>query len=287
MHIAGHLIYLFAQCLESVGSLFRFSAGLLNGFLPVFLTPARLTQLTQKCYRKTYTEEFSARILTFDEQHLTPWETDILGRYNIRSGRMLVLGAGSGRETIAIARRGLEVIGVESNDMAVRTASSLAKHLGARAHFHHADFLHLPYGPASFDYVLLSSTMYSAIPGMSLRQAWLNNLLRLLLPTSLVILSFETRQAPRSRLGMLRIRLNQILAKLPGANSAYQIGDNCTDGHFLHEFQDEEDIRRELVGTGLVIMELNWPRGFAILTHPLRTPETIAIPARKLVARSQ
>lgn len=287
MHIAGHLIYLFAQCLESVGSLFRLSAGLLNGFLPVFLTPARLTQLTQKCYCKTYTEEFSARIQIFDEQNLAPWETDILDRHNIRSGRMLVLGAGSGRETIAIARRGLEVIGVESNDMAVRAASSLAKRLGVRAHFHQADFLHLPYGPASFDYVLLSSIMYSAIPGMSLRQTWLNNLLRLLLPTSLVILSFETRHAPRSRLGMVRIRLNQILAKLPGANSAYQIGDNCSSEHFLHEFQNEEEIRRELVGTGLVIMELNWPRGFAILTHPLRTPETIAIPARKLVARSQ
>lgn len=285
MQIIGYLIHLLAKCLESVGSLFRFSAGLLNGFLPVLLTPAQLTKLTRSCYRNTYTDEFSSRILAFDEQNLAPSEADILDRYNLRSGRMLVLGSGCGRETIAIARRGIEAVGVESNDIAVRAASRLAKRLGVRAHFQQADFLSPPYLPASFDYVLLSSIMYSAIPGMSLRQAWLRDLFRILTPDGLGILSFESKHAPRSRLGMLRIRLNRMLAKLPGANSAYQTGDNCTDGHFLHEFQDEEEIRRELTNTGLMIRELNWSRGFAVVTRPSTASPAVAGPAHELAAR--
>jgi hypothetical protein len=107
--------------------------------------------------------------------------------------------------------------------------------------------------------------MYSSIPGMALRQAWLRNLQPILRPSGLIMLNFECRHTGRSRLGAVRLRLNHMLAMLPVTNPAYQAGDNCSGGHFLHEFQDEGEIRRELAATGLVLKELDWLNGMAVL----------------------
>ena len=58
---------------------------------------------------------------------------------------MLVLGSGLGRESLAIAQRGVTVVGVDTNDLAVRTAVQFAGTMGARAHFSIASFLELPF----------------------------------------------------------------------------------------------------------------------------------------------
>lgn len=279
MPIIGYLIHALARGLDSIGSAARFLAGLLNGLLPALLSPEQLTTLMRARYRRIYAEDLSAHTSPAEKYDLALWEADLLDRYAIRSGRMLVLGSGYGREAIPIAQRGLAIVGVDSNDAAVRTADRLAKLANARVRFHRADFLHLPYRSASFDYVLLSSIMYSAIPGIPLRQACLRNLARVLTPEGLIILSFESRQSSRSRLGILRDRLYLALARLPGTNAGYQAGDNCQNGHFLHEFQDKDEIRWELLQTGLAIQELNWDRGFAVLTPS----NTAAPPAARSV----
>jgi SAM-dependent methyltransferase len=267
MQIIGYLIHALARGLDSIGSAARFLAGLLNGLLPVLLPPEQLNRLMRMRYQRIYTEDLSEHAPPVEKHALALWEVDLLDRYAVCSGRMLVLGSGYGREAIPIAHRGLTVVGVDSNETAVRTADRLAKHSSARARFHRADFLRLPYRPASFDCVLLSSLMYSAIPGISFRQACLQNLARVLTPGGLIILGFESRQFPRSRLKTLRDRLCLAMARIPGANAGYQAGDNCQNGHFLHEFQDKDEICREFLQTGLTIQELDWDRGFAVLAQ--------------------
>lgn len=267
MQITGYLIHALARGLDSIGSTARFLAGLLNGLLPALLPPEQLTRLMRMRYQMIYTDDLSEHTPPVEKHDLARWEADLLDRYAVRSGRMLVLGSGYGREAIPIAQRGLAVVGVDSNGAAVRTADRLAKHSNARARFHRADFLRLPYRPASFDYVLLSSIMYSAIPSIAFRQACLQSLARILTPGGLIILGFESRQCPRSHLGILRDRLCLALARFPGANAGYQVGDNCQNGHFLHEFQDKDEICREFLQIGLTIQELDWDRGFAVLAQ--------------------
>jgi ubiquinone/menaquinone biosynthesis C-methylase UbiE len=191
----------------------------------------------------------------------------------MKPGLMLIMGCGRGREAIAIARRGISVVGVDSNRAAVQTAQRLAKISGVPARFHLADYLVLPYVSLVFDYAILSATMYSVIPGMAQRQAWLNDLCRVLKPEGLLILSFAEEHwgNQRSRLGRLLVRLTTILARLPGGNHGYQVGDTCGHGHFMHTFQDEEEIRRELDGAGALIRELDWTRGFAVVDFKRRT----------------
>lgn len=263
MYLVGYLVNVIATCLDAAGSFFHFLSSLLTGLLPALLPPTQLNALTRKRYSNTYANTETGFVETIG---LIAWELDLLERHNIYSGCMLVLGAGCGRETIALARRGLTVVGVEANENAIRTASRLATRAGLQSHFHRADFLHLPYKPASFNYLLLSSIMYSAIPGRSLRQAWLRHLLNVLKPEGLAILSYEARHHPRSRLGALRVRIAQILSRLPGANPAYQPGDTYEPWeHFIHAFQDEEEIRAEFIGAGVSIREVDWKRGVAVL----------------------
>ena len=270
MSMVGQCIRLLARSCEFLGSGFYRLAHFFGGFLPVLFSSEQLSSLVRNNYRSVYSNEQAQRQLAEGEQYLylEPWETEVLDRYKVHSGSMLVLGSGWGRESIAIARRGVTVVGVDANEVAMHTVQQVAQKLGVPAHFHQADFLELPYAAASFDYALLSATMYSAIPGQSRRQTFLADLGRLLKPDGLAILSFAPEQRPVSRTKTICTRLNTVLAKLPGTNPAYQPGDDCGGGHFMHTFQDEDEIRQELMGAGVSIRELNWARGYAVVAYP-------------------
>jgi hypothetical protein len=82
-----------------------------------------------------------------------------------------------------------------------------------------------------------------------------------------VILSFLPERPPVSRLRRLSTRLNTALVKLPGTNRAYQPGDDWVGGHFIHWFKDMDEIRKELEGAGVTILELNWEKGMAVVTY--------------------
>ncbi len=62
-----------------------------------------------------------------------------------------------------------------------------------------------------------------------------------------------------------------VLAKLPGADSAYEPGDECPAGHFLRGFQGAAEIRGELVGAGGIARELSSATGFAVVSDPPRS----------------
>src|SRR6266508_3866158 len=98
MSFFGHFIRILARGLEFVGSVFYSLANLLNGLLPVLLSPAQLTGLVRNYYLPRYSDKFVPPVPAFESAYLTPWEAEILDRYKIRSGRMLVLGSGWGRE---------------------------------------------------------------------------------------------------------------------------------------------------------------------------------------------
>ena len=268
MTLIGNLVKLLARSFKVMGDFFDRLSSLLNGLLPVLLSPRQISSLVKDHYQAVYTETRLKTDLDWKEDCcLEPIETEILDRYHVNSGKMLVLGSGWGREAIAIARRGVAVVGMDTNFAAVHTAQELATAAGVSARFHQANLLKLPYARSSFDFVLLSSIMYSAIPSVSQRHAWLADLGRLLKPNGLVILSFLPERPPVSRLRRLSTSLNTALVKLPGTNRAYQPGDDWVGGHFVHWFKDLDEIRKELEGPGLTLLEINWDKGMAVATY--------------------
>ncbi len=266
MPLLGFLIRLAAHTLERTGGLLQRLAQFLNGLLPALLTPDQLVHLTQRHYQRSYSSTVAAPV---DEPHfceLESWEREVADRHFFANGRLLVLGAGLGREAVAMARRGLAVVGIETDTTALAVAARTARNLGHDVWFVQADLRALPFRSASFDSALLASIMYSAIPGKAQRQIWLHELFRILSPTGLAALSFLTEQEPHARMIRLCEALARRLARLPGANPAYQPGDSCPQGHFLHAFQTEQEISRELEEAGVLIRELDWKRGFAVVT---------------------
>ncbi len=268
MLFIGNLILLLARSFKMVSTNFDRLASFLNGLLPVFFTPDQISARVRAHYRPLYAEIARKADLDWKKDCcLEPIETEILDRYHVTSGKMLVLGSGWGREAIAIAHRGVAVVGMDTNFAAVCTAQELAKAAGVSARFHQANLFEIPYACSSFDFALLSSIMYSAIPSVSRRHAWLADLGRLLKPNGLVILSFLSERPPVSRLRRISTRLNTTLVKLPGTNRAYQPGDDWVGGHFIHWFKDADEIRNELDGAGVAILELNWDKGMAVVTY--------------------
>jgi ubiquinone/menaquinone biosynthesis C-methylase UbiE len=266
MSAIGWFIRMLARGLSLLGLTFTGMANLLRELLPALLPFDQLSKGVRGRYDTVYTSQSTFAQDEIEDHALDTWEADVMNRYHINTGRMLAMGTGRGREAIAIARRGITVVGVEINPIAVQEARRFAAASGIPARFHRADFTALPYADASFDFALLATTMYSAIPGTGGRQTWLRNLSRLLKPGGLAIVSFEREFSPPSRARAISRPLNAVLHKLPGANRGYQSGDSYSAEHYMHVFQNKEEIRTELTGAGASIRELNWVRSYAVLT---------------------
>ena len=231
---------------------------LLNNMLPALLPPATLTKLIHTHYNRSYDDTYAHFTSGSQEWLLEQWENEVLARHNIVSGKILVLGTGIGRESIALAKHGLHVIGLDISQSALRMAAQIARTAGVPVTFVQADFLALPTRPSHFDYILMPSVMYSSIPSRSWRQTWLRQLTSLLSPNGLAVLQFLVESDFSTRRKMIREKINQWLTRLPGTNRLYQPGDTCPQGHFLHAFQNEQELRQELTESDVVLRELNW-----------------------------
>ena len=64
---------------------------------------------------------------------LNSWEIEALERHFSGCRNVLVAGAGGGRECVALARRGLEVVGFDCSPELVRSAKALLEELGLGA----------------------------------------------------------------------------------------------------------------------------------------------------------
>ncbi len=260
--------YLLARCCEAAAYGFSRASGLCYGLLPSLLSPDQLSTRVTRAYDPTYARDLQTNPNDIDDGTLDSWELNVLNRYKIDTGRMLVIGAGLGREALAIARRGVTVMGMDINLDAMQIAQRRAGAAGVPAWFQQATLFELPYKPHSFDYAIFASGMYSAIPGKATRQAWLRALRHPLKAHARTFLSFSQEHPPLTVGKTVRFRLNAILKNLPGANQDCQPGDTCLSGHYMHVFQTEDELRAELTEAGAAIHELNWAAGYAVLIFP-------------------
>ncbi len=270
MSIAVRLLILLIQAFDVfsnrvVTGLFR-AQQLLTGILPALVPPAELIRRVQAHYGHTYRDA-----VTFYPDHspiwtLEPWERDVIARHMEQKGTVLVLGTGVGRESIELAGQGYSVVGLDVQFAGLRRAQERARTTGVRIALVQASFLALPTLPGRFDYVWLPSVMYSAIPGRRERQDWLRSLRPHLTVRGRAILSFMIVREPETAIHRFTHRLAHRLMKLPGANTSYQDWDTCAQGHFLHLFATETEIRSELQETDATITTLNWPEGYAVVT---------------------
>lgn len=270
MRIVVRLLIVLIKTFDAVSNriitgLFRVQQ-LLTGLLPALVPPAELINRVQTHYARTYRDASALYPDSSPIWTLEPWERHVIAQYMGRKGTVLVLGTGVGRESIELAREGYTVVGLDIHFEALRRAQERAKTVSCRIALVQGSFLALPTLPDRFDYVWLPSVMYSAIPGRRERQDWLRSLRRHLTRRGQAVLNFMIVREPETALYRLTHKLARRLMQCPGANKSYQDWDTCAQGHFLHLFATESEIRSELEETDASITALNWPEGYAVIT---------------------
>lgn len=256
-------------CAKLVETLMRRLAQLhmlLYGILPAILPPDRLGTLMRRYYDRSY-EHAGTRIpLVAYSWSLEAWEERVLAQHLARPDSILILGAGLGRESLALAQRGYQVLALDFARGGLRIGARRAASLNLPVTFVQADFLIPPVRAASVAYILLSGVMYSGVPGRARRQEWLHSLRQCLMPGGKLVLNFVIAREPDTTLTRMIRRCTGAILSWPETNQTYQDGDTCTNGHFMHVFRDEEELRAEVEESGATLVELNWPDGYAVLS---------------------
>lgn len=149
---------------------------------------------------------------------LQAWERSAVERWFPERGRILVAGAGGGREVYGLTRLGFTAEGFEPNQRLSEHASRWLEREGVAARVHAAGASGVPVAiQGHYDGVLIGWGAYNHITPRARRVEFLAELRGLLKPGSAVILSFHAR--PEEARHFRRVsRLANLVRRLwPGA----------------------------------------------------------------------
>ena len=221
----------------------------LASLLAVIMTPKEILDYTKRAYNKTLFFDYSNA--DYVKRGLFPWEKYVVDKYAVQKGSFLILGAGGGRESIALANLGYKVLGMDSSEDMIRVARENAVKEGISIDFQLGDIMDLSFPGRNFDYCMLSCSMYSIIPTRKMRIEVLSKIGSVLKDNGLVI----THSLFNSRGGKERLnKLRKFIAKIFRGNTDYLPGDQfLPHGHFFHIFYDENEIIKEAEGAGFIV----------------------------------
>ncbi|MBN1527390.1 MAG: class I SAM-dependent methyltransferase [Candidatus Omnitrophica bacterium] len=233
----------FAKCALRISSF-------MGSFLAVLMTPEEIVDYTRKFYGKT--DVFGD--WKFIKRGLMPWEDKVLKDYFISNGSMLVLGCGGGRESIALAKMGFNVTGVDSSEPMINAAKETAVREGVQADFRIGDMLNMPVRGDIFDYCIVSCYMYSAIPARRMRVKMLSDIRKVLKDGGLAVVHFFYSPArANERLAGFRRGVARILK----GNIGYSPGDEFLPSfHFMRHFPTTDEVAAEAAEAGLRVKEM-------------------------------
>lgn len=197
-------------------------------------------------------EMYRRRSSYHGEEHNTrglfDWEREALEGHFPERGRLAVIGAGGGREVIALSRMGWPAWGFECNEALVETAGRL---LRAERTESHASVAWLPRDEAPpagepYDGAIVGWSAYMLIAGRARRVRFLSGLRETVRDDAPVLVSFYTRPGDTPRLrGIARVAgtIRGALGREP-----VEVGDDLAP-NYVHRFTRAE-IEAELAAGG-------------------------------------
>jgi len=113
---------------------------------------------------------------------LWPAEEILTVDYMPDGARLLDLGCGAGRTSVALAEIGLEVVGIDLSEAMVATAREQARLAGVEVEFRTMNAMDLSYPDSSFDVALFSYNGIELVPGREGKRRVFEEVLRVLRP---------------------------------------------------------------------------------------------------------
>jgi len=185
---------------------------------------------------------------------LTPDEKILLEKIPVRTGHLLLLGMGGGREAIPLAEKGFEVTGVDFvTDMVEKAKESASRH-GLTIKGLVQDISRLDVPSNTFDLVWFSGSLYSCVPTRKRRVTMLK-----MIHDSLKTSGYCLCQGHLSR-DQKKISIQDIFRKLFAwitlGHIHYESGDKLWgNNEFVHEFSSLDEMRSEFSEAGFFIMD--------------------------------
>jgi len=234
----------------------------------VVMKPDDLIDYTRSSYAKS-SEVASWSDPGVVEMGLFENETALLDRIPIRTGRLLLLGVGGGREAIPLAKEGFEVIGVDFVSEMVDQAQAAARrhHMQIGGLVQDISTLQVP--EASFDVIWFSAALYSSVPSSARRIDMLQHVHQALRPEGYVACQFSWNPTLAVCSPLAR-RVRALVNRVGIGLRPFEYGDQLLrDSEFHHFFVDENELRAEFRAGGFSIQHFDISdeicRGGAIL----------------------
>ena len=215
-----------------------------------------------------------------DDEHnlsgLQAWEAAAVDAHFAPGARVVVTGAGGGREVLALLERGFDAIGYEPNASLVAAGSRLLERRGHAGRLLPSERDGFPRDAAACDAVVLGWGSYMLIPGRARRVELLRAARRALPAGGTLLCSFFVRP-PGAEYFAVVARTANAVRRLRGAERA-ELGDAV--GHnFVHSFTREE-VEGELADGGFEVVSFaSRPYGHAVARAA--APDATAAPAMR------
>ncbi len=176
--------------------------------------------------------------------------------------KVLVVGCGAGRESFALAKQGVRVVGVDFSQKMIQAAIQLNNELGLNVEFIQADFSKLPKELGCFDSIILGDGLYSYIPSKKRRVKSLQNLKSYLHDQGKVFVVLGGLPERNSFFILYQIKywVYHILKRIK-RSYVYEFGDHFVanqsgDGAGYHyQFQHKGELKQEFKRAGYQIIK--------------------------------
>jgi len=236
-----------------------------DGFWLGLLDREALERLDEHFYSDGH-DELAGRVFSYrDDEHnrsgLHPWEQAALERHLPPGGRVIVTGAGGGREVLALLERGFDAVGYEPNPTLVAAGAELLRELGHAGRLRGSGRDAFPDGGERADAVLVGWGSYMLIAGSERRVAFLRAA-RAALPGGAPLLCSFFVRPPDARYFRILARTANAVRRLRNRERV-EVGDTLAE-NFVHRFTREE-VERELALGGFRMVEFaHRPYGHAV-----------------------
>ena len=190
-----------------------------------------------------YKEEYNRR-------GLWNWEKEVIDKYFYECGKLLLVGAGGGREFLALHKMGYDIDGFECNPKLVEYANMLLGKEGIVPNVQISPRDVCQYGMKVYDGIILGWGMYMLIQEKEQRIALLRNLRNQLKEDSPALLSFFCRSDAERRFKVVS-RVGNTIRWLLRRNFLV-VGDYLAP-NYVHYFTREE-IASEMQAAGFQLV---------------------------------
>jgi SAM-dependent methyltransferase len=193
------VVGLVAFTIHQTGQLFARAARVCNHVSAGTLTVDGLRTGIEKTW-----EDFNGRDADV-AAGLTRWEEEMVARFLVPGDEVLLVGAGPGRDLIALIEKGHRVTGVEPARRAVAACRRHLESRGIDAELIEGFFEDVTL-PRRFDAIMFSGCSYSFIPGSNRRVTALRKAAEHLTPRGRILVNFMTGPADNAALiGLTRL----------------------------------------------------------------------------------